>query len=292
MLNQKVVAAVKYVMPHGLVQQMFRSNAVRRRLITAHNAAYSSVVTKQIPYSYKEAVEFHCARGLTRGHVVAGSMPESSLDFCSMSLDDLIPKTKDGPLIGLHVGNFLGVSLGHFANYARRRSEKSVVMSIDPNLTHRGIERPQEHVIALLNHFGLQKNAIVSVGYSTHKSLSNDGFAFVGENGSEYDPYAKFEAEQACEDTLANLALLSRGRFDFAVVDGNHEGSHLRREAGLVGPLLKPGGILILDDVSDAWADIKDEYDGLSKNGWQAVGADGRVGLLQRSALSAFAAAS
>ncbi len=45
--------------------------------------------------------------------------------------------------------------------------------------------------------------------------------------------------------------------------------------------LLKPEGILILDDVSDAWTEIKAEYDGLQSNGWRAVAADGRVGLLQ-----------
>jgi hypothetical protein len=53
--------------------------------------------------------------------------------------------------------------------------------------------------------------------------------------------------------------------------------------------LLKPEGILILDDVSDAWSEIKDEYTGLQFKGWRAVGADGRV---ERSALPAFAAPS
>jgi hypothetical protein len=223
MINPTVVAAVKYIMPHGLVQQVFRSQAVRRHRITAHNAAYKSVARQQAPYSYGAAIEFHCARGLTRGHVIGGSMPESTLDYCSKSLDDLI--TTDKPIVGLHVGNFLGVSLSHFANYARHRNENSVIVSIDPDLTHRGIEHPQKHVIALLNHFGLQRNAMVCVGYSLNKSLSNDGVAFIGENGVEYDPYSRFNAEQSCEDILSDLYTLSPGRFDFAVVDGNHEGN-------------------------------------------------------------------
>jgi predicted O-methyltransferase YrrM len=98
----------------------------------------------------------------------------------------------------------------------------------------------------------------------------------------EYDPYSKFNDEQSCEDVLANLALLSPGRFDFAVVDGNHEGSHLRKETALLRPLLREGGVLILDDVSDAWSEIKAEYDGLQTNGWSAVGGDGRVRILRR----------
>ena len=163
----------------------------------------------------------------------------------------------------------------------RQRNEKSVVVSIDPDLTHRGIEHPQKHVIAILNHFGLQGNAMICVGYSTSKSISNDGTAFMGENGSEYDPYARFESEQSCEDALSNFCALSEGKFDFAVLDGNHEGSYLQRETAVVRRLLKPNGILILDDVNEAWAEIKAEFDNLSSKGWRLVAADGRVGVLQ-----------
>jgi hypothetical protein len=190
------------------MQQFLR--AQRRRLLAAHNEAQPSGAAQRIPYSYSAAIEFHSARGLPREHVTGGSMPESTLAFCSKTLDDLIPATGDKPLIGLHVGNFLGVSLTHFVNYVRQRNEKSVVVSIDPDLTHRGIEHPQKHVIAILNHFGLQGNAVICVGYSTSKSLSNDGTAFLGENGFEYDPYARFESEQSCEDTLQIFARFRR----------------------------------------------------------------------------------
>ncbi len=278
MIGRKVVYAVKYVMPHGLMQQLQRSQ--RRRLVAAHKAPPSGAA-QRIPYSYNAAVEFHAARGLPRADITGGSMPESTLAFCSKTLDDLIPATRDKPLVGLHVGNFLGVSLSHFVNYVRQRNEKSVVVSIDPDLTHRGIEHPQKHVIAILNHFGLQGNAMICVGYSTSKSISNDGTAFMGENGSEYDPYARFESEQSCEDALSNFCALSEGKFDFAVLDGNHEGSYLQRETAVVRRLLKPNGILILDDVNEAWAEIKAEFDNLSSKGWRSVAADGRVGVLQ-----------
>ncbi len=281
MINTQVVRAVKYVMPHGLVQQILRSQAVRRRRITAHNTAHASVVAEPIPYSHSAAIEFHCARGLPRGHVVGGSIPESSLAFCSRTLDDLIPTAEERPLIGLHVGNFLGVSLSHFVNYVRRRNEKSVITSVDPNLKHQGIDYTQKHVIAILNHFGLQRNAIVCVGYSGEKTVSNEGIAFVDEKGVEYDPFSEFQSEQSCENTLSNLCAISQSKFDFAVVDGNHDGRHLQWEIAMVRRLLKPEGILILDDVSDAWAEIKAEYDNLQTKGWRAVTADGRVGILQ-----------
>jgi hypothetical protein len=136
MINQTVVSAVKYVMPHGLVQQVFRSKAVIRRRLNAHNAAHTLVARKYAPYSYEAAIEFHCARGLNRGQLIGGSMPEASLDFCSKTLDELIPD--DRPLVGLHVGNFLGVSLSYFGDYVSRRKAKSVVISIDPNIQHQG----------------------------------------------------------------------------------------------------------------------------------------------------------
>lgn len=271
-----IVNTVKYVMPYGLVQQVFRSKAAKRRRIVK---AQARLAQSGKPYSYAAAIDFHCSRGLPRGHVEAGSMPEASLVFCCAALDKFVQI--DGPLVGLHVGNFLGVSLAHFANYVRGRNSKSIVQSIDPDITHRGIAHPQQHVIASLNHFGLHRNALISVGYSVGKSISNDGEFFVGDDG-EYDPYSKFDEELACEETLTNLGILSPGRFDFAVIDGNHEGNHLRREADLVGLLLRPGGLLILDDVSEAWAEIKAAFDGLQTIGWDVVGADGRVGILHR----------
>jgi Methyltransferase domain len=279
MMNRTVFQAVKYFMPYGVVQQVIRSKASARRRLAAHKAAQASATVDRVPYSYGAAIEFHCSRGLTRDHVVSGSMPEASLDYCCQSLNNLIQTDK--PLVGLHVGNFLGVSLSHFANYVRQRNDESVIISIDPNLTHRGIENTQNHVVAILNQFGLQRNTLICVGYSMNKSISNDGVAFVGEDGTEYDPYARHNGEQSCEKALSNLCLFSRGRFDFAVVDGNHEGKYVHREAELVRTLLKPEGVLILDDVSEAWEEIKEEYDNLRSEHWRAVGADGRVGLLQ-----------
>jgi Methyltransferase domain len=267
----------KSVLPHGLVTAVIRSQAVRRRRIAAISSRPAD--TQRKPYAYSDSIEFLCARGLLRDHVIGGSIPEASLAFCSKHLDVFMPT--DRPILGLHVGNFLGVSLAYFVDYARRKHQNSIVVSIDPNLTHRGIESPQDHVVAVLNHFGLQQNAMICVGYSGGKSISNDGFALTDSSGIEYDPFASYVVEQSCENSLANLCEIWKGRFDFAVMDGNHDAAYLRSEIAIVRTLLAPGGVLVLDDVDDAWADIKEEFGKLGAMGWRAVGADGRVGILE-----------
>jgi Methyltransferase domain len=265
----------KSILPHGMVMAGRRSQALRRQ---QQMAALAGSSIPREPYSYPASIAYLCSRGLPRDHVVNGSIPETSLAFCSAHLDRMLPT--DRPLIGLHVGNFLGVSLAYFAHYAQRRHPDSVTFSIDPNLTHRGIESPQDHVIAVLNHFDLQRNAMICVGYSGGKSVSNDGSVFIGRDGAEYDPLTAFAAEQACEGSLANLRIIGEGRFDFAVMDGNHDAPYLRKETDLVRKLLRPVGVLILDDVDDTWAEIKAEFGRLGAAGWKAIGADGRVGVL------------
>lgn len=267
---------LKSVLPHGIVMATIHSKAARRARMFALS---KQSMPNRASYSYSSAIEFHCSRGLPRQHVVEGSIPEASLTFCGSVLDQL--KT-DGPVLGLHVGNFVGESLVYFAAYARGRNDESVIVSIDPNLPHRGIDDPQKHTIALLNHFNLQNNVMICVGYSGQKSVSNDGLSFISMDGSEYDSLSHYSDEQSCQNSLTNLALLCESRFDFAVMDGNHEAEYLRSEVDVVRRLLTPNGVLLLDDVSEAWADIKAEYASLTSKGWKPLGADGRVGALQR----------
>ncbi len=141
MSDSRLVRMAKNILPHGLVMKIMRSRAVKRRRIAAvETSALASKLPLREAYSYRSAIEFHAARGLVRSQVVAGSIPESSLEFCSASLDRFLPARAGEPVTGLHVGNFIGVSLCHVTDYARKRDERSVVVSVDPNLTHRGIE--------------------------------------------------------------------------------------------------------------------------------------------------------
>ena len=117
MISSQVARTVKNVLPHGLVMKYVHSEAARRRRIAARNSAHVSVATKQIPYNYSAAINFLTSSGLSQSQVIGGSIPEPSLSFCSKVLDEFILATDGRPLIGLHVGNFLGVSLRHFVNY-------------------------------------------------------------------------------------------------------------------------------------------------------------------------------
>jgi hypothetical protein len=108
------------------------------------------------------------------------------------------------------------------------------------------------------------------------------GLSFISTNGSEYDSLSHYSDEQSCQNSLTNLGLVYESRFDFAVMDGNHEAEYLRSEVDVVRRLLTPNGVLLLDDVSEGWADIKAEYASLASKGWKPLGADGRVGALQK----------
>ena len=83
------------------------------------------------------------------------------------------------------------------------------------------------------------------------------GLSFISTNGSEYDSLSHYSNEQSCQNSLTNLGLVYESRYDFAVMDGNHEAEYLRSEVDVVRRLLTPNGVLLLDDVSEGWADIR-----------------------------------
>ncbi len=187
-------------------------------------------------YSYEAAVAHLVRRGLPEAPVREGSMGEDSLHRCAELLRTHFDPHR--PLTVLHVGNFLGLSLSWFADFTRSWNPESRVVAIDPNVTHRGIERPQEHVIDLLTRFGLQDRVMLVTGYT------------LGKNPSDLDPDA-FARDQSCENALANLARLAPDSIDVALIDGNHEAPYLRSELREVRTLLRRGGLLVLDDVFD-----------------------------------------
>ncbi len=101
--STRAVKILKSVLPHGVVMATIGSKAVRRARMSALS---QQPRPNGATYSYRSAIEFHCARGLPRDHVVAGSIPEDSLAFCGAILDETIETGR--PLLGLHVGNFVG----------------------------------------------------------------------------------------------------------------------------------------------------------------------------------------
>ena len=191
-------------------------------------------------YSYEAAVAHLVKRGLPEHHVRSGSMPEPSLRQCGEAIAEHFDRAE--PLTILHVGNFVGVSLSWFADYTRDWNGKSRVVGVDPNVTHRGIERPQDHVVSLLTTFGFETAVMLVAGYTLHK---NAGDLDRG------DPRGSFARDQSCECALPMLADLAPGSFDVAVMDGNHESDYLRAELVAIRRLLRSGGLLVLDDVFD-----------------------------------------
>jgi len=277
---------LRFCAPHGLVEMRRAALSKRRDLVRDDYHAKRHRVISQVlrpeanaravvpEFKMEAGVRFLVGRGLDERQIRDGSIPERSLDFVAAKIAAL--DWQDRAMVGLHIGNFVGLSLAAFIGMLTTLHAESVVIATDPNVPHRGVMSPQDHVLALLSHFRLQSRAIVVAGYSGSKSVSNDGGVFGG-----YDPEQHFPREAACENVIANLGSLFGRCIDIAVVDGNHEALYLRHEIHEIARALRPGGLLVLDDVDDAWAELRQVYLSLPAAEWQDLGSDGRVGLLR-----------
>lgn len=219
----------------------------------------------------EEAIRFLIARGLDEGAVRAGSMPEGSLKYFGDVVGPRLPAGR--PVRALHVGNFVGVSLCVVTWLVRDRHPDSVVVSVDPNMTHRGIEDPQSHVMALLHHFGLLASNVIVPGYTLEQTA--------GETLNE-----RFETDYlqdlACEHVLATLGRLCGQGFDLVLLDGNHHEEYLTREFATVATILTDGGIVVFDDVSDCWDGVTTVFrSALEDRRVAELGQDGRIGIVQ-----------
>jgi hypothetical protein len=264
---------LKAILPHGLVLRLQARGRERKRrrfapVVVTENAA-------EIAFSREGAIEFLTARGIDPDQLDQGSMPDTSLALISTIL---IRELKVGDLLGLHVGNFVGVSLGQVVATARTLDPNSLVLAIDPNLPHRGVFHPQEHVSALLAKFSLTRNALIVTAYSLEKSASNDGENYDG----SYDPSKHFGTEHACENALEHLKRRLPGRFYFILIDGNHDDDYLARELGICRDLLRDGGLLILDDVSEGWAGVSKRFHELADD-FEILVEDGRIGIASKA---------
>ena len=282
----RVKRLIRFWLPFGLVQLYWTrrdtsdAEEIQQRLEArerrrAELRAQRSALAPAAPFSYEESLAFLDARGIDPEQTREGSMPLESLAFLRGHLGEL---DVSRPLVALHVGNFLGVSLAYLAHALGERHPGSRVVSIDPNLTHRGIPRTMETVLALLTHFGLEDRVAILTGYSLEKSLSNQGEVVAG-----YDPVAGFATERACTHQLRLLVELAPSRFDVCLMDGNHDAEYLRRELEQVHALVRPGGLLVLDDVSSAWPEIQSAFREISEDRFRTLAANGRIGVLVRT---------
>lgn len=276
-MRDSLKRAAGWIVPHAFV--MARGRRKWMRLVEERDqrlASFARPAVSSRPFDYREAMAILASQGCDERIVAMGSIPEASLDYCSLHL--LQRNLPGRPMTGLHIGNYLGISLGYFAELVRRVDDRSVIVSIDPDIPHLGIRDTAGKVVALLSAFGLESHVLMVTGFSLERNISSDGIAI----STGYDPLTESARESAAQQQLRHLAHLLVPKIDFAVLDGNHDASYLSRELVLVDRLLVSGGLLILDDVSTQWAGIQSVYEGINPDNYRKVGSDGRVGILQK----------
>lgn len=263
-----------WVVPYNGVKLYWWIQEGQRRARRRQPAGRRSPGDRPAHYSYAEALRFLADAGLDIEVVRAMSMPEASLQYCCNHL-----RSDGGPLRGLHIGNFVGVSLAHFSANIKKLHEDSRIVSIDANLQQRGIGNPADIVVALLREFGLERDALMLIGYS----LEGTG----PDREARYDPARPLEAiatEKRLEGQLEALHLLGLRSLDFAVLDGSHDQAYVTRELVAVRGMLRANGLVFLDDASPMWPDLQRQFSDAAAVGFEVVGSDGRVGVMRKAA--------
>jgi len=270
--------ALGFVTPYSLVQLRNRRFHERRwdeaRRILAERSAESESRDVE-PFDHEAAIGFLVReRGLSEFHVREGSIRADALEFAGEVLDEHLPAGR--PVVGLQVGNFVGVSLVFLSELLCRRDTGSIMISIDPNIRHRGIDDPQSHVWALLDRFGLAQSNLVVTGYSLEQTI-----------GDLPESSAQLEAERRAEHLLPNLGRLLPGGVHLAIIDGNHDGEYLERELRALRPALCAGAIVVIDDVELAWVGVLETFERAAGPGsdFVVIGRDAGLGILQLAAV-------
>jgi Methyltransferase domain len=271
---------VRYTVPYGVMIKYKELQRKKKRDEFISLIKTSCDDKKRETITWEEIIDFLSERN-SRGQIIAGSMPKIAIETISKVLEERFSnpeKSNTGQgITGVHIGNFVGVSLALLTNVIKNINEGSIMISIDPNIPHRGIENPQQHVLSLLNKYELTRNSMVLTSYSLRKNLSNDGKNY----GTEYIPEENYNSEASCEGGLEFLARIHT-KVDFIVIDGNHDETYLKEEIKLCNKLLKKGGLLILDDVSPQWHGVEEVFELLKSEGYKVVIEDNRVGILEK----------
>lgn len=281
-------AALRGALPYAVVRRVQdRRAAAERQERTVSRAARLRDAEERweagsgAAWDYELAIEVLAGRGLDEIEVRDGSVPEDALAFSGDVCRRELPA--DRPLLGLHVGNFVGVSLAAQTAMLRGVHPGSVMVAVDPDLPHRGIDHPAAHAIALLRHFGLSDAVLPVTAFSLAANIGNDG---IDAWGGADELTEQLHASAAAEGALDALVPLAAGRFDFAMLDGNHDGTYLERELTRVAALLRPGGILVLDDVdAQEWAAIAEVVAALfadADGAFRRIATHGRVAVAAR----------
>ncbi len=262
---------IRFLVPFGLVE-LYRKRLDANRFIVGRKGLSNSL------YSHSRAIDYLVSIGIPSHDVVAGSMPHSSLNLIDNLILEYTKKSLDRKCNILHVGNFVGISLSSVVNSLSKSGVSYQVIAIDPNIEHRNVKNPQNVVCRLLDQFGLTENVLLCCGYTLSKTLGDDGFHL--SNGAS--PSVRSVSEAAPTNVLKTLRQNFTGLIDVALIDGNHDGDYLKTEIAEIKQLLKPSGILILDDVNEDWPEVSGVAHGLDKDGWEITVADNRIAVLKR----------
>ncbi|WP_353400715.1 class I SAM-dependent methyltransferase [Pseudophaeobacter arcticus] len=229
-------------------------------------------------FNYDDATQFltRASRASSKD-IVAGSIPEEDLAFIATHLKGL---KRNRPLRGLHIGNFVGLSLAYLTDSMRQIDDESVMLSVDPAIPHRGIDAPHDLVTGLMTRYGLEANWLPVTGFSLERS----GVADVLNRKASHTRFSSYNGFSATE-SLRSLIRMGQ-KFDFALIDGNHSGPYLRREIKMLFELVRPNGLLFLDDVDENWAGVVKVFENLDSGAFKRVAHENRVGVVRRQASS------
>lgn len=147
---------------------------------------------------------------------------------------------------GLQIGGFVGIAHCFIANALKGTGS---ISTIDPNISHRDIQFPLIVAQKMITDFKLSERSMLINGYAKEQM-----------------------------SILNNLG----AKFDFIILDGDHDYLSILEELELANLLLKNNGLLILDDI-DHWDGPKNIYDNFPMTNYEKIVLDSRLGLLQKS---------
>jgi len=269
---------LRFILPHGIF--LLREKIQRKKLLFERQIRikkFKGNIYSKLDYDYELSIQRLVDLGVREQQIREGSIPEGSLDYL---FDILKERLKNLTSIkALHIGNFVGISLLYLSNALLKINSDSVIISIDPNIPHRGVPIPQKYVCYLLNIFGFHKSNIILTGFTLEKNIGDDG-------GTLY--FSKFTNNKSnnkkCHLTniLENLVKLNI-HLDFILIDGNHDGKYLDREIKLVDKLLNKNGILVLDDANRNWEEVNFVFKKiLLSSVYKLLGNDNRIGIVEK----------
>jgi hypothetical protein len=272
----KIKKIIGYILPHFIIllYQKFKEQK-RAKLREIRLIAFRNNLPKEkTQISYDDIVKELVEKNIDRDQILSGSIPESYLNEIAGIIKESFGNQ---PIVGLHIGNFVGVSLVYLSGILINFNNRNHIVSIDPNIPHRGVDNPQSKVLYLINKYGLNNNISILNGYTLSKSISNDGNDY-----TKYDPIENNSNEYSCENQLEMLNRISNESFSYAIIDGNHEGDYLSSELFKIQKLICRKGLIIIDDVSEGWPEIKKLYESIHDSNLEKIFADDRIGVLRK----------